>query len=198
MIAHLRGTLLAQELNAVVLDVRGVGYEVQVPVGTQGRLQESEDGSVSVYVYTSVREDAIQLFGFGTRDEKRLFEKLISVSGVGPKLGLAILSSLGPTELIQAVETNDLTAMTSVSGVGKKTAQRLILELKSKFDGLALDALAPAASAHSQAIQDLKSALSNLGYKEAMLESVLTELGPQAEAGADLNDLLREALKLLR
>lgn len=198
MIAYLTGVLIEQQLNHVILDVHGVGYEVNVPAGTQGRLQPKDDGRVSLHVYTNVREDTFQLFGFGTRDEKRTFEKLTSVSGVGPKLALSIISALPPTDLIAAVEANNLTALTNISGIGKKTAQRLILELKSKFDNFLLDAISPTARAEHQAVEDLKSALGNLGYKEAAIEPVLDILGSKAKEGVDINELLREALKLLR
>ena len=198
MIAYLSGTILDQSIDRVILDVQGVGYEVWVPVGTQGRLESSEDGRVGVHVHTSVREDAIQLFGFGTPDEKRVFEKLLSVSGVGPKLALSVLSTLGPMELLQAVESNDLASLTKVSGVGKRTAQRLILELKSKFDGFALDKLAPSAGVGGKLIEDLRSALQNLGYAPQVIESACDHIAPRADEFEAVEDALREAFKLLR
>jgi len=140
MIAHLRGVIMAQTIDRVILDVHGVGYEVFVPAGTQGRLggksATGEGEEVSVHVFTSVREDAIQLFGFASMDQKKVFEKLTGVSGVGPKLALAVLSTLEPEELVRAVETNDVVALTGVPGVGKKKAQRLILEMKARFDDM--------------------------------------------------------------
>lgn len=198
MIAYLRGTILSQRLDRVIVDVQGVGYEVFVPVGTQGRLDPDEDGRVSMHVYTSVREDAIQLFGFATHDQKRIFDRLTSVSGVGPKLGLAILSTLEPMELLTAVETNDLKALTKVSGVGKKTGQRLILELKSKFDDFALEAIAPSGDAATQIIEDLRSALQNLGYGSQIIDDVVAELGKRADEFDSVEDMLREAFKMLR
>lgn len=198
MIAHLTGTVLSHSIDSMIVDVSGVGYQVFVPVGTQGRLAEQEDGRVSVHIYTSVREDAIQLFGFASMDEKRVFDKLTSVSGVGPKLALSVLSALEPMELLTAVETNDIKALTNVSGIGKKTAQRLILELKSKFDNFALDQIAPSASAGGQLIEDLRSALGNLGYSAAIIDEVAGLLTPRVSEFNAVDDLLREAFKLLR
>ena len=198
MIAHLTGILLSQRIDRLILDVHGVGYEVFVPAGTQGRLEPDESGRVSVHVYTSVKEDAITLFGFGTMDEKRVFERVTSVSGVGPKLGLAILTQFNPMELIAAVEQNDLSAITRVSGVGKKTGQRLILELKSKFDNFALDAISPTKSAGGQLIEDLKSALQNLGYSPQLIDEVAERLAPRVSEFEAVEDLLREAFKQLR
>lgn len=199
MIAYLTGQIIHQGIDRVVIDVRGVGYEVFVPVGTQGRLTKSEDdASISLHVYTSVKEDAITLFGFASMDEKRVFERVTSVSGVGPKLGLSILSQFTPSELLIAVEQNDLSAMTKVSGIGKKTGQRLILELKSKFDNFALEAIAPAKGAGGQLIEDLRSALQNLGYNAQLIDDVVTELSGKADQFDSVEDLLREAFKLLR
>jgi Holliday junction DNA helicase RuvA len=198
MIAYLTGKILDHTIDRIIIDVQGVGYEVYVPVGTQGRLEEKEDGTVSVHIFTSVREDAIQLYGFGTRDEKKIFERVTSVSGVGPKLGLAILSSLEPKELFVAVETNDIASLTKVSGIGKKTAQRLILELKSKFDGFALDAISPSDGAGGALIEDLRSALANLGYGNNTIDEVAGQLAGRADDFDTIDDMLREAFKLLR
>ena len=198
MIAFLRGEVVDEAIDRVVLDVRGVGYEVYVPVGTRGKLKANDAGEVGVYVYTSVREDAIQLFGFHAKDVKRVFEKIITVSGIGPKLGLNVMSALEPAELVRAIESNDVKELTKISGVGKKTAQRLILELKSKIDDVAFDSLSPTAGAGGQLIEDLRSALGNLGYNEAVIEPILSELGPKAEELGSLDDLLREAFKLMR
>lgn len=198
MIAFLTGRIIHQSLDRVVIDVQGVGYEVFVPLGTQGRLSSQEDERVSVHVYTSVKEDSITLFGFGTMDEKRVFERVTSVSGVGPKLGLAILSQFSPVELITAVEHNDLSAITKVSGVGKKTGQRLILDLKSKFDNFALDAISPTKDAGGQLIDDLRSALQNLGYNGQLIDDVANSMAGKIKDSDTLDDLLREAFKLLR
>ena len=197
MIAHLTGVLLADALDRIILGVGGVGYEVWVPLGTQGRL-EPKGHELSVHIHTSVREDAIQLFGFASVDEKRVFERLIAVSGVGPKLGLAILSTLSPNELVMAVNANDIAAMTRVPGVGKKKAQRLILDLKSKFDGVALDAISPAAGLGGQKVEDLRSALGNLGYSPAIIDDVCSALAGRSDEFDGVDDMLREAFKLLR
>jgi Holliday junction DNA helicase RuvA len=198
MIAHLTGELLGQGLDRLVVDVSGVGYEVSVPLGTQGRLKPREDGRVSLHIHTSVREDAIQLFGFATMEEKRTFDKLISVSGVGPKMALSVLSMLSPTELVKAIEGNDVKALTRISGVGLKTAQRMILELKGRTDGLTLDALSPAASPQAAVLEDLRSALGNLGYKPETVDSVVEQLKAKITDTTKVDDLLREAFKLLR
>lgn len=200
MIAHLRGTILHHTIDRVILDVQGVGYEIWVPTGTQGRLlaQVAEDEVIGVHVYTNVREDALQLFGFASQDEKRVFERLLTVSGIGPKLALAILSALEPLELLKAVETNDLSALTKVSGVGKKTGQRLILELKSKFDDFALEAISPTEGASGGLIEDLRSALQNLGYGEQLIDGVVTELRPRRDEFDGVDEMLREAFKMLR
>ena len=199
MIAYLTGHIIDQTIDRVILDVQGVGYEVFVAVGTQGRLAPREGtDKVSLYVYTSVKEDSITLFGFATKDEKRVFERVTSVSGGGPKLGLAILSQFSPEELLVAVEQNDLSAMTKVSGIGKKTGQRLILELKSKFDNFALDAISPSKGAGGQLIEDLKSALQNLGYSNQIIDDVAAELSGKVSEFETVEDLLREAFKLLR
>lgn len=198
MIAHLTGELLGQGLDRLVVDVSGVGYEVSVPLGTQGRLKPREDGRVSLHIHTSVREDAIQLFGFATMEEKRTFDKLISVSGVGPKMALSVLSMLSPTELVKAIEGNDVKALTKISGVGLKTAQRMILELKGRTDGLTLDALSPTASPQQAVLEDLRSALGNLGYKPETVDPVVEQLKAKITDVTKVDDLLREAFKLLR
>jgi holliday junction DNA helicase RuvA len=142
MIAHLTGTLLLADLELIVLDVNGVGYEVHIPAGAAGRLKEDDRGQVALWIHTSVREDAIQLYGFARRDDRRLFRRLTSVNGVGPRTALATLSELSPSEVVRAVASDDIKTFTRVSGIGKKTAQRLILELKNKLDDLAVDATA--------------------------------------------------------
>ncbi len=199
MIAHLSGMILTHTLDRLILDVQGVGYEVFVPIGTQGRLKPREDGRVSVHVHTQVREDAIHLYGFATGDEKIVFERLMTVTGVGAKMALAILSALPPAELFQAVEGNDLKALVGVSGVGKKTAQRLILELKSKFDDMTLDAIAPSAALKgNKLMDDLKSALKNMGYPPATIDAVVEQLAARAAEFDSVEAMIRESFKLLR
>jgi holliday junction DNA helicase RuvA len=198
MVAHLTGELLGHGLDRLILDVMGVGYEVSVPLGTQGRIKPREDGRVSLHIHTSVREDAIQLFGFATMEEKRTFDKLISVSGVGPKMALSILSMLSPAELVRALEGNDVKALTKISGVGLKTAQRMILELKGRTDGLTLDAISPTQSPKNLLLEDLRSALGNLGYKPETVDPIVEILKDKISDTTKVDDLLREAFKLLR
>lgn len=198
MIALLTGKLVQQRLDHIIIDVNGVGYSVFVPMGTQGRLKPQEDERVTVYVHTHVREDALLLFGFASHEEKHVFEKLISVTGVGAKLALAILSALSPGDLVKAVEGNDVKALTNVSGIGKKTAQRLILELKSRIDDFTLEAISPTASAQSQLTEDLKSALKNMGIDPNTIDTLVEQLEADITANTDIGELIRKAFKLLR
>lgn len=196
MIAHLTGTILVAELELIVLDVRGVGYEVHVPIGTAGRLKKDEAGRVSLWIHTSVREDAIQLYGFARRDDRRLFRRLTNVNGIGPKIGLATLSELSPSEVVGAVHQEDVKTFTRVSGIGKKTAQRIILELKNGLDDFAVvapDFEAAAGDRHN----DLRSALLNLGFQSAIIATVLDEIDGEFDDDAPMDVLLRRALKML-
>lgn len=204
MIARLIGHLHPIGLDEVVIDVGGVGYHVMVPVGTAGRLKplSGDDERVTVLIHTSVREDSITLFGFATPQEKAVYRKLIAVNGIGPKLGLAVLSDLDVGEVIRAVRGDDFKTFTRVSGIGKKTAQRLVLELANAFDDLpaALD-IAPHVVAHSGgngAFDDVRSALLNLEYKPNAVDAVMSELAQVAPDEEDFQALLRQALKLLR
>jgi len=199
MIASLKGHLHILSLNALIVDVNGVGYHLHVPIGTAGRVQPEADGRVSFHIHTSVREDAISLYGFATYEEKRLFMRLTSVSGIGPKMGLAVLSGLSPSDFIRAVRNSDVKALTQISGVGKKTAQRIILELKSAVDDFDFAELAPPErGVQSDMAEDLRSALENLGYRENDVEQTLADMQGSIENAADLEALLREALKMLR
>ncbi len=183
MIAFLQGTLLHRQPAALVLDVHGVGYEVQVPVGTYAQLP-APGHAVALHIYTQVREDSIQLFGFASAGEKRLFEKLITVNGVGPKLGLAILSGLPPQALGAALRAGDIARLTAVPGVGKKTAERLVVELRDKVPELDGGAAAPASAGPAA---DVVSALVNLGYAAAQAEkSVQRAVHAHPDADFDL------------
>lgn len=198
MIARLKGQLHLLSLNSIIVDVNGVGYHVQVPTGTAGRIKAGDDGEVSIQIHTSVREDAITLFGFATAEEKRLFTKLTSVSGIGPKLGLAVLSDLSPSEFIRAVRNSDVKALKQVSGIGKKTAQRVILEMKSSVDEFEFAELAPASPDAADGIaEDLRSALANLGYADAEVDSVIGVMVEDLDDDADLEPLLMDAIKML-
>ncbi len=196
MIAHLSGRILHASLDWLILSVGGVGYEVHVPVGTTGKLQPEPGADVHLWIHTSVREDAIQLFGFPSDEELRLFRELLSVNGVGPRLGLSVLSDLSPMEVVAAVHNDDVNTLTRVSGIGKKTAQRMILELKSRLTDFAWS---PDLSSAPQGavFDDLRSALSNLGFPAGKIDDVLPRLKAETAAQEDLDGLLREALKML-
>lgn len=202
MIARLTGKLHELALDEVVIDVGGVGYHVHVPIGTSQRATRDEDGNVSLTVYTAVREDAIQLFGFASEREKTVYRKLISVSGVGPRIGLNVLSGLSVEEIVAAVRAEDYRPLTQVNGIGKKTAQRLLLELRTAFDDLpvAPDARAgqSAPVPEGTAIDDVRSALMNLGYQPNVVENVIERLAPLADDEEPAEALVRKALKLLR
>jgi len=140
MIAHLSGTLLAKQATSVILDVGGVGYEVTIPLSTFYDLEDA-GASIQLRIYTYVREDALQLFGFKTARERELFLKLITVSGIGPKLGITMLSGMSADEIIASIRTNNLARLTSIPGVGRKTAERLVIELRDKIAALSSPAL---------------------------------------------------------
>jgi holliday junction DNA helicase RuvA len=192
MIGFLRGALIQKNPQEILLDVGGVGYRLLVPVSTFCRL--GEPGSQAQFlVHTHVREDQIALFGFGTAAELQLFEKLIGVSGVGPKVALGVLSGIETQELVQALRGSDVVRLTRVPGVGKKTAERLILELKDKLGSLAAEMPEGAPTPNRD---DLLSALANLGYTSAEADKAALEairLHPQASLG----EQLREALRLI-
>lgn len=166
MIAHLRGKLTQKDPARVIVDVNGVGYEVFVPLTTFTALPET-GSEVSIDIHTHVREDVIALYGFSTRRERAIFEKLMTISGIGPKLAVTILSGGSVEELITAIKHSDLARLTAIPGVGKKTAERIILELKDKLQEFA-------EAAQKSGIEvDVLSALENLGYGRALVESAL-------------------------
>ncbi len=172
MIAHLRGRLLEKHPNRVIVDVQGVGYEAHVPLSTFYGLPEP-GGEVSLRVHTHVREDAISLFGFASLLELQIFERLIAVSGIGPKVALAVLSGIEPAELVAAVQRGDVVRLTAIPGVGKKTAERIGLELKDRLP-LAVDAQPATVSDAGDSLRvDLLSALLNLGYHRAFAEKAV-------------------------
>ena len=204
MIAHLSGKLIDRHATSVVLDVNGVGYEVTIPVTTFYDLEEAGQ-TVSLRIYTHVREDTLQLFGFKTLRERELFQMLISVSGIGPKSAVAMLSGMSADEIITAIRTNNLARLTSIPGVGKKTAERLVLDLRDKMAALSSPALeeqfAARADAGAQASEDslredALSALTNLGYQRAAAEKAITQA---AQEGGDLSVemILRRSLRTL-
>ena len=192
MIAHLRGRILRKGPQEAVLDVGGVGYRVAIPVSTFYRLGEP-GAEVELRTYTHVREDTLALYGFLTAAEQDMFERLISVGGVGPKLAVNILSGIEVPELVSALRTSDVSRLTRVPGVGKKTAERLIVELKDKMPAVVADE-APAARAVGGPKEDLLSALVNLGYSRAEVERGVDRVLREDGSGR-FEDLLRRALQ---
>ncbi len=198
MIAHLRGTLLEKHPNLVIVDVGGVGYEVMIPVSAFSSLPET-GAEVRLHIHTHVREDALVLFGFVSPADKTLFEKLITVSGVGPKLAITTLGGLTAPDLAAAIKGGSLETLTRIPGVGKKTAERLVLELRDKLDllpGASKTTLVPK-SAFSETEEDVISALANFGATRAAAEAALTKARSTTEPN-EFDALFRRALKLVR
>ena len=199
MIARLRGTLVEKNPNRVIVDVEGVGYDVQVPLSTFYALGEP-GADVQLRVHTHVREDVIGLFGFATRLEQDLFERLIAINGIGPRLGLAVLSGIEPAELISAIRRQDVARLTQIPGIGKKTAERIGLELKDRLplSISASDQAVPASSPRDQLRDDVLSALLNLGYQRAPAEKAIERIvsvSPDAGFERTLKDTLRELIR---
>ncbi len=196
MIARLSGTLALKQANRVVIDVHGVGYEVVIPLSTYYELG-AEGAPASLLIHTHVREDALQLFGFGTANEKSLFSELIQISGIGPKLAVTILSGLPAEELAEAVIKGNLARLVSIPGVGKKTAERILLELRGKASKLLPDAAPVPTGAPGAVHEDVVSALVNLGYARNVAEKAVARAA--AESGEnDIETLLKLALKKTR
>jgi Holliday junction DNA helicase RuvA len=196
VIAFLRGRLLEKHPNRVVVEVNGVGYDVQVPVSSFYGLGEA-GSDVALRIHTHVREDAIALFGFGSALELQLFERLIAVSGIGPKVALAVLSGIEPPELVQAVQRGDVPRLTAIPGIGKKTAERIVLELKDRLQTMAVPGAAPGRPAAPVPLRDdLLSALLNLGYHRPAAEKAV-DRSLRADAAASFESALRTALKEL-
>jgi holliday junction DNA helicase RuvA len=200
MIAHLRGTLLEKHPNQIIVDVGGVGYDVLIPVSTFSVLPDV-GGSVELRIHTHVREDAIVLFGFRSGEEKAVFERLISVSGIGPKLGITILSGLQVADLVMFIRTGQLERLVKIPGVGKKTAERLIVELRDKLEGIGASpstVAAPASRASLSPVEeDVLSALLNLGCQRAAAEAAIAKALPQVDA-RQFEPLFRKALEYIR
>lgn len=195
MIAHLRGRLLEKQPNRLVVDVGGVGYDVAVPLSTFYGLGEP-GADVALRIHTHVREDAISLFGFATRLELDLFERLIGVSGIGPKVGLAVLSGIDPPDLIRAIQHGDVARLTAIPGVGKKTSERIVLELKDRLPASAQHTPAPDTAARpSDVADDVLSALINLGYHRPLAERAVERATKDASGGFE--QTLRQALREL-
>ena len=175
MIAQLRGRIVEKHPNRLVVDVNGVGYDVAVPLSTFYGLAEP-GREVSLRIHTHVREDALALYGFATPLEQDLFERLIGISGIGPKLGLAVLSGIEPAELIRAIEHGDVARLTAIPGIGRKTSERIVLELKDRLPRAELAAAVVGVGAFEPPLMrdDLVSALVNLGYHRPLAERAVT------------------------
>lgn len=199
MIGFLRGTVLEKAPERLLVDVQGVGYELRVPLSTFYQLGEP-GAQVALHVHTHVREDALQLFGFLTTLEQQVFERLIGVSGIGPKLAIAVLSGIEPADFVGAVERRDVARLTRVPGVGKKTAERIVLELRDRLAKLTMPAAGAGseASASNRLRDDLLSALVNLGYHRVAADKALDAVlsaAPDAPFEQALRAALRELMK---
>lgn len=195
MIGQLRGRLAEKRPNQVLVDVGGVGYLVQVPLSTYAALGELHT-EVTLLIHTHVREDALALYGFVSSREKHFFELLLSASGVGPTLALKILSGMSVEELVPAIRGSDLARLTRIPGVGRKTAERMVVELKDRLQAVAVEAEKPVASSPAGIEDDVLSALVNLGYDARAAESAVAEA--RCESGtANFEKLLRGALQAL-
>lgn len=195
MIALLQGNIAYKSIDHLILDVNGVGYRLLIPLSSYYALPD--DGQARLFVHTHVRDDAIQLFGFLTTDEKEMFIILISVSGIGPKLGINILSHIPVNDLITAIAAGDIKRLSGLPGIGKKTAERLVLELKDKVPKIAITSIdGESTTTHSRnSLDDLISALVNLGYKENLAKKAVEsmELSPEAT----FEETLKGALNLI-
>ncbi|MEP6471373.1 MAG: Holliday junction branch migration protein RuvA [Acidobacteriota bacterium] len=193
MIGRLVGRLASKATDHVIVDVAGVGYLVQIPLSTFYELPDAESPA-SLWIHTYVREDALALYGFLTERERALFLLLIGVAGIGPRVALTVLSGIPPAELVEALQNSDVRRLMAVPGVGKKTAERMVLELAEKVSKLGGEPGGPRAAAVSQ--DDVLSALVNLGYRKGDAERAVDAIG-RAGAPADFGDYLKLALKKL-
>ena len=189
MIAHLRGRLISKHPNQAIVETAGVGYDVAISVPTFSDLP-SVGSEVALHIHTHVREDAIALFGFLRADEKQLFEKLITVSGIGPKLAITILSGMATAEMVGAIRANDHARLTRIPGIGKKTAERMCVELRDKLEGFGA---APVVMPISPVEEDVISALTNLGYQRALAEKAV-ERAVAAVGRENFDAMFRAAL----
>ena len=192
MIAHLRGKLLSKHPNQAVLEAGGVGYDVVISVPTFTELPEA-GREVALHIHTHVREDALALYGFLRADEKRLFERLIAVSGIGPKLAITCLSGMPTDQMVAAIRGNDAALLTRIPGIGRKTAERMVLELRDKLEAFAATPSAPTATPVEE---DVLSALMNLGYARPTAERALAAAARNGKSSS-FDALFRDALATL-
>jgi Holliday junction DNA helicase RuvA len=197
MIAHLKGKLTHKSPVAIIIDVNGVGYQVFVPLSTFYALPELES-EISLGIHTHMREEALKLFGFYTIDEKVIFEKLITINKVGPKLALTILSGMPPADILSTINSNDIIKLSTIPGIGRKTAERLILEMRDKLDGLSLDFIATKDPGPEKGLfDDALSALVNLGYKKSQAELALKKVYAESAEDNSIENLIKDSLNLL-
>jgi Holliday junction DNA helicase RuvA len=203
MISRLRGLVLHKDFEGVVVDVHGIGFRVSIPMTSLEKVPGRGD-EVELFTKMVVREDAMDLYGFCDEASRRVFSKLIGVSGIGPRLAMSFLSSMTSEGIVRAVLQGDLRSLTSVKGVGKKTAERLVLEVKDAFSKMDLGGsvvMAPGSGRSGTpvgALADLHSALVNLGYQTAMADKAVAAVSDEGGAGQNFNAMLRAALKVLR
>jgi len=200
MIANIKGTLIQKSVNSVVIDVHGVGYRVFVPLSTFYDLPDVGT-PVSLKIHTHVKEDAIQLFGFRTSEEKDIFQLMISVSGIGPRLATNILSGISAPELARAVCAEDLKKLVGIPGIGRKTAERMIFELKEKLQKILLEEEKPISGAAEDTGEKVKedalSALVNLGYRSGVARNAVEKVIEESDGHPVLENVLKKALKML-
>lgn len=195
MIAHLRGKLLSKHPNQAIVEVGGVGYDVTISVSAFSELP-APGSEVAFFIHTHVREDVIALYGFLRTTEQQLFEKLITVSGIGPKLAVTILSGMAANDLAGAIRSNDLARLTRIPGIGKKTAERMVLELRDKLPAEGAES-AMATPATTPMQEDVLSALTNLGYQRPAAEKAVAVVMAKGAAPDSFEELFRQALAAL-
>ena len=198
MIAFLRGRLLVKTPNRAIIECGGVGYDATISVATFTSLPP-EGAEARLHIYTHVREDQIALFGFAEPNEKRLFEKLLTISGIGPKLAITVLSGIDTDRLVTAIRGGDHATLTRIPGIGKKTAERVVLELKDKLDDMAVTSAPPVASSMGPVADDALSAMVNLGYAHPIAQRAIeTVLAKDPATANDFEVLFRAAMAAVR
>ena len=199
MIAHIQGRLHFKSPENLIIDVDGIGYQVHVPLTTFYELPDVGN-TVALHIHTHVREDALQLYGFQAQEEKALFIRLMGVAGIGPRLAVNILSGISPAELVECLGQGDLARLISIPGVGRKTAERIMVEMRDKLPALAADrdiALSVKYAADEAVMNDAVSALVNLGYKKGVAQRAIDQARQRLEGEINLESLLKESLRAL-